>query len=193
MDPHDPYVGKQRASVGLRALRPWLRPRRYRLRQRKDTTAAHVLLSGDPGARSQVSLAWGPAPADRQIVVPSRAGSDWQSASVRAHCGADSSDAHLEITGTGSGKFRVGAVSLMPADNINGWRADTTAILATLHSGMWRLPGGNFLSDWDWHSAIGPRDKRAPMFDHAGARCSPTISAWMSTWSSPGSSASSPM
>lgn len=32
---------------------------------------------------------------------------------------------------------------------------------------MWRLPGGNFLSDWDWHDAIGDVDKRPPMFDHA--------------------------
>ena len=56
---------------------------------------------------------------------------------------------------------------MMPADNMDGWRADTTAILRTLHSGIWRLPGGNFLSDWDWHGAIGPRDKRAPVFDHA--------------------------
>jgi alpha-N-arabinofuranosidase len=61
----------------------------------------------------------------------------------------------------------------MPADNINGWRADTTVILRTLHSGMWRLPGGNFLSNWDWHSALGPRDKRAPMFDHAWSAMQP--------------------
>lgn len=54
-----------------------------------------------------------------------------------------------------------------PADNINGWRADTTAIAKSLNSGFWRLPGRNFLSDWDWHEAIGPRDARPPMFDHA--------------------------
>ena len=32
---------------------------------------------------------------------------------------------------------------------------------------MWRLPGGNFLSNWDWHEALGDRDHRRPMFDHA--------------------------
>jgi alpha-N-arabinofuranosidase len=32
---------------------------------------------------------------------------------------------------------------------------------------MWRLPGGNFLSNWDWHEALGERDRRNPMFDHA--------------------------
>jgi len=32
---------------------------------------------------------------------------------------------------------------------------------------MWRLPGGNFLSDWVWYDAIGDVDKRPPMFDYA--------------------------
>ena len=32
---------------------------------------------------------------------------------------------------------------------------------------MWRLPGGNFLSDWVWYDATGDIDKRPPMFDYA--------------------------
>ena len=70
----------------------------------------------------------------------------------------------------------------MPADNVNGWRADTTAIAKSLNSGFWRLPGGNFLSDWDWHEAIGPRDARPPMFDHAWSAMQPNdlgMDEWM--------------
>jgi alpha-N-arabinofuranosidase len=70
----------------------------------------------------------------------------------------------------------------MPADNINGWRADTTAIARSLNSGMWRLPGGNFLSNWDWHGALGPRDRRAPMFDYAWSAMQPNdigMDEWM--------------
>jgi alpha-N-arabinofuranosidase len=55
----------------------------------------------------------------------------------------------------------------MPADNVQGFRPDTITQLKQLHSGMWRLPGGNFLSDWDWHQAIGDIDRRPPMFDYA--------------------------
>jgi len=120
-----------------------------------------------------VALVWGAGSNDRQIVTLPTLGSDWRSVPFEFNAAVDSIDAHFEITGTGSGRFRVGAVSLMPADNINGWRADTTQILRTLHSGMWRLPGGNFLSNWDWHGAIGPRDKRAPMFDHAWSAMQP--------------------
>ena len=75
--------------------------------------------------------------------------------------------ASLEITGTGTGNFHIGTVSLMPADNVQGFRPDTIALLRQLHSGMWRLPGGNFISDWNWYDSIGDIDKRPPMFDYA--------------------------
>ena len=73
----------------------------------------------------------------------------------------------MEITGTGAGNFHIGTISLMPADNVQGFRPDTIALLRDLHAGMWRLPGGNFISDWDWHDSVGDIDKRPPMFDHA--------------------------
>lgn len=133
----------------------------------------HVVLQGDPGAHVAVTLIWGPSTDDRRQLTMPALSSGWQSYPVEFVAGADFADARLEITGSGSGAFRVGTVSLMPADNINGWRADTTGILKTLHSGMWRLPGGNFLSNWDWHGAVGPRDRRAPMFDHAWSAMQP--------------------
>jgi alpha-N-arabinofuranosidase len=40
----------------------------------------------------------------------------------------------IEIVGRGSGRFKIGAVSLMPADNVNGWREDTLALLKQLDS-----------------------------------------------------------
>jgi alpha-N-arabinofuranosidase len=50
---------------------------------------------------------------------------------------------------------------------VQGFRPDTTALLRQLHSGFWRLPGGNFLSDWSWYDSVGDPDKRSPMFDYA--------------------------
>ena len=55
----------------------------------------------------------------------------------------------------------------MPSDNVQGFRPDTIALLRDLHAGMWRLPGGNFLSDWNWYDSIGDIDKRPPVFDNA--------------------------
>jgi alpha-L-arabinofuranosidase len=56
----------------------------------------------------------------------------------------------------------VGTVSLMPADNVRGFRADTLALLKQLNSPIYRWPGGNFVSGYDWRDGIGPRDRRPP-------------------------------
>jgi len=79
--------------------------------------------------------------------------------------GADTENGRLEIAATGTGTFHVAAVSLMPADNVKGFRRDTTGLLKQLHSGMYRFPGGNFLSAHDWRDAIGDPDKRPPRWD----------------------------
>ena len=55
----------------------------------------------------------------------------------------------------------------MPTDNLDGFRPEVIAHLKQLHSGFWRLPGGNFISDFDWYHSVGPRDKRPPDFDYA--------------------------
>lgn len=167
MDSHDPYVGRQCVSVAVEGSAARGLGQSGLGIAKGRSYAGRVLLSGDPGVRVQVALVWGAGPDDRQIVMLPPPGPAWQSLPFVFTPGIGSNDARLEIIGTGHGSFRVGVISLMPADNVDGWRADTTAILRKLHSGIWRLPGGNFVSNWDWHSALGPRDRRAPMFDHA--------------------------
>ena len=48
--------------------------------------------------------------------------------------GADTDNGRLEITSAGKGTLLIGAVSLMPADNVEGFRADTLALLRELNS-----------------------------------------------------------
>src|SRR5207248_11804772 len=66
---------------------------------------------------------------------------------------------------TGQGSFHIGAVSVMPADNIKGFRPDTVGLLKQQRSGMYRFPGGNFLSAHEWRDAIGDPDRRPPRWD----------------------------
>ena len=172
MDPHAPYVGTQSASILLQGDTPRGIAQSGLGVAKGKHYVGHLLLSGDSTAHLEVMLAWGSMPDAQQIVALPAPTSAWRSVPFE-FTARRLDDARLEISGTGNGKFQIGAASLMPADNINGWRADTTGILRSLHSGMWRLPGGNFLSNWDWHSAIGPRDKRAPMFDHAWSAMQP--------------------
>ncbi|WP_267388780.1 alpha-L-arabinofuranosidase C-terminal domain-containing protein [Sphingomonas sp. GC_Shp_3] len=167
MDTAAPYVGAQSPSVTLAGSAPrGLAQSGFAVLAGKRYTG-HLWISGDAGASVQVALVWGTRADQRQSIALPAPAAGWRQADFAFTPTAGTADARLEITGTGTGRFRIGAVSLMPADNINGWRADTTAVARSLKSGFWRLPGGNFLSDWDWHEALGPRDQRAPMFDHA--------------------------
>jgi alpha-L-arabinofuranosidase len=75
---------------------------------------------------------------------------------------ATSENARLEIVTSSKGSLRIGCVSLMPSDNVKGWRADVVELLKKLNSPIYRWPGGNFVSGYDWHDGVGPRDLRPP-------------------------------
>lgn len=60
------------------------------------------------------------------------------------------------------GDVVLGPPSLMPANNINGMRADTIALLKQLNAPVYRWPGGNFVSGYNWRDGIGDRDRRPP-------------------------------
>jgi len=163
MDASHPYVGAQSVRINLHSDPAGIAQPGIGLAKGKAYTG-HVVVDAPAGSAITIALV---ADGKRQTVVLTPKATGWQSLPFAFTADADSDNARFELTATGSGALHVGTLSLMPADNIDGWRADTTAIAKSLHSGFWRLPGGNFLSDWDWHGAIGPRDKREPMFDHA--------------------------
>ena len=124
-----------------------------------------LALAGTPGTIVKVSLIWGNAASDRQTVVINKVGSGYRKFPLTFQTQGDSDDARIEIVGLGIGFFYVGAVSLMPADNLQGFRAEVVAALKQLHSGIYRWPGGNFVSGHEWRDAIGDPDKRPPIMD----------------------------
>jgi len=76
--------------------------------------------------------------------------------------GKTTDEGRLFVVARGQGTFRVGTVSLMPQDNVKGMRKDTLALLKELNAPIYRWPGGNFVSGYDWKDGIGDRDKRPP-------------------------------
>ena len=77
-------------------------------------------------------------------------------------CG-DYGDVSIEIFTEKEGNFKIGTISLMPADNMKGWRKDVVGLLKELNAPVYRWPGGNFVSGYNWKDGIGyPRDKRPP-------------------------------
>jgi alpha-N-arabinofuranosidase len=165
MDRQKPYVGvhtplRRLADADARGIQQ----AGLALRKGKAYTG-RVVLAGTAGAKVTVSLVWGTAAGHRQVVPITGLRESYAKFPLKFTAGGDSNDGRIEITGTGRGSFHIGAVSLMPADNIRGFRPDTTSLLKQLRSGMYRWPGGNYLSGHGWRDAIGDPDKRPPRRD----------------------------
>ncbi|MCU0781926.1 MAG: hypothetical protein MUF04_12605 [Akkermansiaceae bacterium] len=128
----------------------------------KDYTGYIWLKSAGAGAATvEVALAWGEGDSARQKTSISGMGGDYSKHEFRFKAGGTSDKASLEIRVAGA-PVAVGTVSLMPADNIEGMRADTLALLKELKAPIYRWPGGNFVSGYDWRDGIGDRDRRPP-------------------------------
>ena len=83
----------------------------------------------------------------------------------------DSDNARLEIVGTGTGCFsRWSRLVNATQTTCKGFRAEVIAALKQLHSGVYRWPGGNFVSGHEWRDAIGDPDKRATNYG-SGLAC----------------------
>ncbi|MHB1036631.1 MAG: alpha-L-arabinofuranosidase C-terminal domain-containing protein [Pirellulales bacterium] len=108
----------------------------------------------------RVSLVWGTRPEERQTMSFTHRSAEFAKYSMEFQAGADTEDGKLEIIARGH--YRVGTVSLMPANNVHGMRADTLALLKELDSPVYRWPGGNFVSGYNWKDGIGDPDRRPP-------------------------------
>jgi DUF1680 family protein/alpha-L-arabinofuranosidase len=108
-----------------------------------------------------ISLIWSDQPKDRDVVHITADANEYIKFPLQFTAGADTTNGKLEIKVADSACL-VGTVSLMPADNIDGMRADTLGLLKELNATMYRWPGGNFVSGYDWRDGIGDRDRRPP-------------------------------
>jgi alpha-N-arabinofuranosidase len=167
MDKDHAFVGEQSPSVMLspsevRGIQqtglPLRKGKRY---------VGRIFLAGTPFAKVSARLVWGPDGMEQQSIALPKLSDSYVKFPLEFTADADTDNGRLEITGSGKGSLRIGTVSLMPADNVQGFRPDTTSLLRQLNSGMWRLPGGNFLSDFSWYDSVGDRDKRPPVMDYA--------------------------
>jgi alpha-N-arabinofuranosidase len=165
MDTNGPYAGDRTPMVKLSQTEArGIQQAGLAVRKGKSYTG-RIVLTGTPGATVKVSLIWGNASGDRPTVVINKLHRTYHKFPLSFQVQRDSDDARLEIVGTGMGSFHIGAVSLMPANNVQGFRAEVIAALKQLHSGVYRWPGGNFVSGYEWRDAIGDPDKRPPTMD----------------------------
>ncbi|MFC1543729.1 alpha-L-arabinofuranosidase C-terminal domain-containing protein [Gemmatimonadota bacterium] len=164
MDTRSPYVGEQtpvlvpagdasttglsQGDLGLRA------GMRYEGR---------IALRGETGSGPvTVALIWGEEPGERDVISIDRIPPDWEKIPLRFTSGASTDEGRLEITGAANGRLRIGTLSLMPVDNVEGFRPDVLALLRELDAPVYRWPGGNFVSGYNWRDGIGDPDRRPP-------------------------------
>jgi len=122
-----------------------------------------LVLAGDPGVLPlEVRLVWGEGRDEREVVRIDRIGPDYEKFYFDFTSKLDTENGRLEIVSRGSEAFRVAAVSLMPADNLEGFRPEVIKLLRELNSPVYRWPGGNFVSGYDWRDGIGDPDRRPP-------------------------------
>ncbi len=114
--------------------------------------------SGDY-AKVNVSLLFSNGMSKSNIITVS--GGDYKKTDFSFKALESSNKATLKIEAI-EGNVFVGTVSLMPGDHINGMRRDTIALLKELNAPLYRWPGGNFTSGYEWRDGIGDRDKRPP-------------------------------
>ncbi len=166
MDKHHPYVGDQSPRISLDAKDAHgIRQSGLALVKGKHYTG-RIVIQGTPAAHATVSLVWGTGPSDRQTITLAPLAASWRTLPLTFVAPADATDASIEVSALGSGSLELGAISLMPADNIHGFRPDTIALLKQIKSGFWRF-GGNYSSNYTWYNAIGDPDKRPPEWDFA--------------------------
>jgi alpha-N-arabinofuranosidase len=117
--------------------------------------------AGTAAAQVKLELAWGDGEAACKAVTLDRITADYQRYPLEFEAGATTDKASLTLRVV-TGSVLIGTVSLMPADNVEGLRADTLALLKELQAPIYRWPGGNFVSGYDWRDGIGDRDRRPP-------------------------------
>jgi alpha-N-arabinofuranosidase len=122
-----------------------------------------IVIAGSPEAVPiKVILIWGKGKKGRQTVTIDKINSGFTKVPLHFKARATTNNGRLRIVGNGKGTFKIGTVSLMPADNVNGMRADTLKLMKQLNSPVYRWPGGNFVSGYEWKDGIGDPDKRPP-------------------------------
>ncbi|WP_263379395.1 alpha-N-arabinofuranosidase [Granulicella paludicola] len=165
MDNKAPYTGDQSPKVRLGGAEPHgIKQSGLVIRARKAYTG-RIILAGTPGTVVRIALIWNDGAHGRQTITVHSLSRGYRTYALRYIADADSDNAVLEITGTGRGQFHVGAVSLMPADNVSGFRPEIIAVLRQLRFGVLRFPGGNFVSSYEWRDGVGSIDTRPPIFD----------------------------
>ncbi len=93
-------------------------------------------------------------------------GGDWSTWRHTFRAAGEDAKGELSLT-ISQGSLWIGCASLMPTDNVQGFRADVIEALRDWSPTQLRWPGGNFVSAYHWRQGLGDRDLRPTYLDPA--------------------------
>ncbi len=160
MDKGKPYVGEQTPVVMVESQRAGIRQNELSV-VTGQKYVGRIILAGEESVLP-ISVQLRSAAGQTETVTIDRLTSGFQTYPFELTASFTSDSTSLEIFSEVNGRFRIGTVSLMPADHVKGWRKDVVDLLKELNSPIYRWPGGNFVSGYNWRDGIGERDKRPP-------------------------------
>jgi alpha-L-arabinofuranosidase len=125
MATNQPFVGEHTPLIKLAGAEP-RGIRQTGLNFIQGTTyRGRIQLTGDATASVTIDIVWGDGVGAVRRPV-SIGGLSWDYQAIPfSFKAAQSGSAQFEIVGTGTSSFHIGAVSLMPADNLGGFRPDS--------------------------------------------------------------------
>lgn len=121
----------------------------------------YVWLKAADAGETQVTLSWGDDQGGGDSMTLRELSGDYRKYPFEFTATHTTDKGWVELR-VQRGAALVGTASLMPANNIDGMRADTIGLLKELGAPIYRWPGGNFVSGYDWRDGIGDRDRRPP-------------------------------
>ena len=159
MDEEEPFVGEHTPLVrtvgGMRQKHLGV------LADKEYTGYIWIKPTTSAGANVEVTLVWGEQAKERDLNYFTVNADRYLKCPLSFTAGAATDEAILELR-VSRGQAHIGTLSLMPADHVHGMRADTLKLLKGLNAPVYRWPGGNFVSGYNWRDGVGPRDKRPP-------------------------------
>ena len=160
MDSRNPYVGEHTPVIKVNGLKAGIRQNDLSVVAGRNYVG-RVVLAGER-TLLPITIQLSTPDGQTETIAIEKIASEFQTYPFELNPGFTSDSTSLEIFSKGMGNLRIGTVSLMPADNIQGWRRDVVGLLRELNSPVYRWPGGNFVSGYNWRDGIGERDKRPP-------------------------------
>ena len=164
MDSMNAFVGAHSPVIKLEEnVAHGIQQSRLSLQKGKAYTG-YIFLSATPGVAVTITLkdVFG----NTQPFIIKHLSSSFKKYPIRLIAKENTDNATISITGIGKGSFSIGTISLMPSDNVEGFRKDILDHLKEMNMGMVRW-GGNASSGYNWRDGIGNRDKRPPRYDYA--------------------------